>query len=688
MAGFAAESSLTLPVTPNIEAAASGRPAAGEKDPCEACAKAKDVFQATACYHVFDAAGRGEVLCPGCYGAREAALESAGGCRRVTRFGSTGKPMLSLTRGQAVPTAADEDEYRELRDGVAAAAKKQATGPVQGGRTQLPHAAANPEMRTAMAAAISNRQDAVNKTACSLLRPNQPPTLVHAKELEIVNAQATDYRRDAESGKGANETALLPLRESKSDLGVVRRQSVHVDPMPAGGCQTFIVLQKTDVHTMVYDTSPYTVGDVVQELRATAEQRKCARWLELAAAHKDLLAAGLLASPTPALVGTLPAGSVIAFASGLPHFGMELPCASTTEPEYNREFLIFSATLEASAEDALSQRQLWDALAVLGCPEAMFALCQRDDMLRETLLADAEYFMTRTRNTFGNGKPELTWTPEMWLQMFDCVQNRREPSAFLSNQLREQARFMQLNNGDGNEPGYWCNFWTLRESAEPITPAMHWHGWRLRDSPGGKDRPTVLLRLGGPWESEVFHVHPESCSCTVEVYEVGAKNQEGPSLRHVGKFRIHAGDRVRMVPTAVDVAAGRVLMSRWTEDRKGEFLKWYMCFGRLGEEMESEGDTKDCDACGRPITEATFLEHENGVWCRACSNSAPLDAEQVTEALAVPSKRFEQCRKGDLIAELKRLGVKGITSKSKDALKKLIDEHGASPAGCARNRLY
>ena len=379
---------------------------------------------------------------------------------------------------------------------------------------------------------------------------------------------------------------------------------------------------------------------------------------------------------------------MISFARGLPHFGRELPCASTREPEYDREMLIFSATLEASAEGAPAQRQLWDVFGILGCPEGMFALCQRDDMLRETLLADAEYFKTRTRNTFSNGKPELTWTEKMWEQMFDCVQNRHPPSAFLSNQLREQARFIQLNNGDGNEPRYWCNFWTPRDSDEPITAAMRWHEWRLRDSPGGKDSSTVLLRLGGPWESEVFHVQPESCSCTVQVYEVDAKNQAGPSLRDVGTFTIHAGERVRIVPTAVDVAAGRVLMSRWTEDRKGEFRKWYMCFGRLGEEMESEGDTVDCDDCGRQITEARYLEHARGVWCRACTNSAPLDAELKTEALAVPSKRFNGCGKVTLIAELTRLGVRGVNRKGKRALMQLMDDHGASPAGYARNRLY
>ena len=672
----------------NIEAAASARPAAGHKEPCEACAKANNVLHATACYHVFDADGNGEVLCPECYAAREAALATTGGCMQVTRFGSRGQRMLSVTRGAAVATAADEAEYRKLRAGVAAAAKKGVMGPVQGGRTQLTHAAANLEMRTAMAAAISNRKDAVNKTACSLLRPNQAPTDVHTKELEIVNAQATDNRRDAESGKGANETALLPLRDSKSDPGVVRRQSVHVEPMPQGGCQTFILLRKTDVHTMVYDTSLCTVADVVRELCPTAEQRKCPRWLELVAVHKDLLAAGLLARPTPALVGTLPAGSVIAFASGLPHFGRELPCASTREPEYERGMLIFSATLEASAEEALAQTQLWDVFGILGCPEAMFALCQRDAMLRQTLLADAHYFKTRTRNTFSNGKPELTWTPEMWNQMFDCVQDRQAPSAFLSNQLREQARFMQLNNGDGNEPRYWCNFWTYRGSDEPITEATRWHEWRLRDSPGGEDSSTVLLRLGGPWESEVFHVQPGSCSCTVRVYEVDAKKQAGPSLREVGTFRIDAGQRVRIVPTAVDVAAGRVLMSRWTEDKQGEFGKWYMCFGRLGEEMDSEGDTVDCDECGRQITEARFLEHKTGVWCRACTNSAPADAKLMTEALAVPSKRFAGCGKDQLIAELTRLGVKGVKSKPIGALMQLIDEHSASPAGCARNRLY
>ena len=57
MKGLASESSSTLRVTPSIEAAASGGPAAGEKEPCDACAKARDVFQATACYPVFDARG-------------------------------------------------------------------------------------------------------------------------------------------------------------------------------------------------------------------------------------------------------------------------------------------------------------------------------------------------------------------------------------------------------------------------------------------------------------------------------------------------------------------------------------------------------------------------------------------------------------------------------------------------------
>ena len=143
------------------------------------------------------------------------------------------------------------------------------------------------------------------------------------------------------------------------------------------------------------------------------------------------------------------------------------------------------------------------------------------------------------------------------------------------------------------------------------------------------------------------------------------------------------------MPTAVDVAAGRVLMSRWTEDKQGEFGKWYMCFGRLGEEMDSEGDTVDCDECGRQITEARFLEHKTrGVWCRACTNSAPADAKLMTEALAVPSKRLAGCGKDQLIAELTRLGVKGVKRQPIGALMQLIDEHSASPAGCARNRLY
>ena len=73
--------------------------------------------------------------------------------------------------------------------------------------------------------------------------------------------------------------------------------------------------------------------------------------------------------------------------------------------------LIFTASLEESGEDPLSQKQVWDAIAQLGNPEGMFALCERNDMLRETLLADEQYFKTRTRNMFSNGKPELTWTP-------------------------------------------------------------------------------------------------------------------------------------------------------------------------------------------------------------------------------------------------------------------------------------
>jgi hypothetical protein len=54
----------------------------------------------------------------------------------------------------------------------------------------------------------------------------------------------------------------------------------------------------------------------------------------------------------------------------------------------------------------------------------------------------------------------------------------------------------------------------------------------------------------------------------------------------------------------------------------------------------------------------------------------------------LPSKRFEGCPNKELRAELTRLGVKGISSKNKDDLKKLIDGHGASPDGLARNRLY
>ena len=68
---------------------------------------------------------------------------------------------------------------------------------------------------------------------------------------------------------------------------------VHVDPMPHGACQTFILLHATDVHTMVYDTSTISREDVAQALCATAEQLKCPRWQELVAHWKDLLAAGL-----------------------------------------------------------------------------------------------------------------------------------------------------------------------------------------------------------------------------------------------------------------------------------------------------------------------------------------------------------------------------------------------------------
>ena len=301
-----ADGSWTVSGTPGIVAAATNRPTAGERaiGSCEACTNARDVLHSTACYHVFDADGRAEVLCPWCYGAREAELARRGGCRRVTRINSAGQPMLSVTRGPAVPTEADLAEYRKLRDGVAAAAKKGDMGPVQGGRTQLTHGAANPEMRTAMAAAITNRQDAVNETACRLLRPKQTPITVHAKEIEIVHARAAGKLLDAESGKGANEAAPLPLRVSKSGPGVVLRQSVHVDPMPQGGCQTFILLQDTEVHTMVYDTSMISREDVAQALCATAEQLKCPRWQELVAHSKDLLAAALLATPTPALASS------------------------------------------------------------------------------------------------------------------------------------------------------------------------------------------------------------------------------------------------------------------------------------------------------------------------------------------------------------------------------------------------
>jgi hypothetical protein len=311
-------------------------------------------------------------------------------------------------------------------------------------------------------------------------------------------------------------------------------------------------------------------------------------------------------------------------------------------------------------------------------------------MLRETWLADAQYFKTRASNTFSNGKPELTWTSKMWDDMFRCVQDKCPPSTFFSNQLREQARFVQLNNGDGDEPQCWTDFWTSRHTAEPITAAMCWHEWRLCNSPGGEGSLTVLLRLGGPWESEVLHVHPESCGCTVQVYEVDAKKEAGDSLRDVGTFRLVAGDRVRIVPTAVKVAAGHALMSRWTEDVLGGFRKWYMCFGRLGEEMQSEGDTVVCDACQRQITEATFLETKNQAlaWCLACQGNAPQDAVRVAEALAVPSERFEKCQRKQLQEELTRLGVKGVGNKNKEELKRLIDDHGASPAGRARNRLY
>ena len=43
--------------------------------------------------------------------------------------------------------------------------------------------------------------------------------------------------------------------------------------------------------------------------------------------------------------------------------------------------------------------------------------------------------------------------------------------------------------------------------------------------------------------------------------EVDATNEAGRSLRDVGTFKVQAGDRVRIVPTAVDIAAGNVLMS-------------------------------------------------------------------------------------------------------------------------------
>ena len=110
-------------------------------------------------------------------------------------------------------------------------------GPVQGTRTQLTQGAADAETGTAMDIAIRNRQADVNVTTCSLLLPNLAPKGVHAKEIEVVKAQAAGNLRDAESGKGANEPALLPVRDSQSGQGVVLRQSVHVDPQPRGGCQ-------------------------------------------------------------------------------------------------------------------------------------------------------------------------------------------------------------------------------------------------------------------------------------------------------------------------------------------------------------------------------------------------------------------------------------------------------------------
>ena len=632
---------------------------------CPECARACQRFVDNApCYVATEGTGSEAVvtyLCPACYVVREEELQGAGSAfLKVERRAGDGIVMACLVRHRGERTEAEAAVHGELD----AVLRRAVLDPVQGGRRQHVLGVTYEtkqndglQMDRLIRATIAARQAGLNVGASPVMQRQAGVCDVCVSHLEVLHSE------------------VLP----GADVMLVTDQAPHIDEQPPRGAQFIIFVgPRTNLHTLVYDVSGITHARLACAVDATQQQLKCPRWNELLEENRPLLAAVAFCEPEPAFHGALNPGDVMVLANRLVHFGQGMQVG---EPP--RVLVVGSATDVPVADAPLEPKQFMDAAAQNGLAKFLHGVCMSNPKLAAHLLSG--YFLGRTRHRAPNGQPELTWTADQWRRFIECVETREPPSADFAAELIAQSQYVQFRNS-GSEPYEWLGPLRVRRNVRTAAPEG-WHRWTLANSDADPDDAcaTTMDLSGSGWHSEALQLASDSCSCTVTV-TVTAPNGGKSVLETV---ELHPNDRVRTVPSAV--RTGHVSIT-WKEHEPGKLAKSYQNYDVHGVPMLWETARIECDACVRPVVEATWRYNaaEKRDYCNACNPTGPNWAEATHEALALAGGRDKVALEGLTVPALKDLlKTHGLrVGGTKSELVQRLEQHNVAPTQLERNRAY
>ena len=632
---------------------------------CPECARACQRFVDNApCYVATEGTGSEAVvtyLCPACYVVREEELQGAGSAfLKVERRAGDGIVMACLVRHRGERTEAEAAVHGELD----AVLRRAVLDPVQGGRRQHVLGVTYEtkqndglQMDRLIRATIAARQAGLNVGASPVMQRQAGVCDVCVSHVEVLHSE------------------VLP----GADVMLVTDQAPHIDEQPPRGAQFIIFVgPRTNLHTLVYDVSGITHARLACAVDATQQQLKCPRWNELLEENRPLLAAVAFCEPEPAFHGALNPGDVMVLANRLVHFGQGMQVG---EPP--RVLVVGSATDVPVADAPLEPKQFMDAAAQNGLAKFLHGVCMSNPKLAAHLLSG--YFLGRTRHRAPNGHPELTWTADQWRRFIECVETREPPSADFAAELIAQSQYVQFRNS-GSEPYEWLGPLRVRRNVRTAAPEG-WHRWTLANSDADPDDAcaTTMDLSGSGWHSEALQLASDSCSCTVTV-TVTAPNGGKSVLETV---ELHPNDRVRTVPSAV--RTGHVSIT-WKEHEPGKLAKSYQNYDVHGVPMLWETARIECDACVRPVVEATWRYNaaEKRDYCNACNPTGPNWAEATHEALALAGGRDKVALEGLTVPALKDLlKTHGLrVGGTKSELVQRLEQHNVAPTQLERNRAY